>query len=75
MAWSLMKKNNVKTLSVVDDDGRLIGIASVSNLISTYMDIWDNHILSKSNTKMNNILDTLAAKTVYLNEEESKFPW
>lgn len=74
MAWSLMKKNNVKTLSVVDEDGKLIGLASVSNLINTYMDIWDNNILSKANTKIENILDTLSAKAIYLHNEDPSFP-
>ncbi|MCD2345210.1 putative manganese-dependent inorganic diphosphatase [Clostridium guangxiense] len=74
MAWSIMKKYNVKTLPIVDDDGKLKGIASVSNLTSTYMDIWDNNILAKSNTKVENIIDTLAAKTIYLSEKDPKFP-
>lgn len=74
MAWSIMKKYNVKTLPIVDDNGKLKGIASVSNLTSTYMDIWDNNILAKSNTKIENIIDTLAAKTIYLSEKDPKFP-
>ncbi len=74
MAWEIMSKNNVKTLSVVDANGKLIGLASVSNLINTYMDIWDNHILSKSKTRINNIIDTLAAKTIFLAEDEPKLP-
>lgn len=74
MAWSLMKKNNVKTLSVIDEEGKLNGLASVSNLINTYMDIWDNNILAKANTKIDNILDTLSAKAIYLSEEAPKFP-
>ncbi|WP_026881270.1 putative manganese-dependent inorganic diphosphatase [Clostridium akagii] len=74
MAWSIMKKNNVKTLSVVDDNSKLKGIVSVSNLTSTYMDIWDNTILAKSNTKIENILDTLSAKSIFLNEPDPSFP-
>ncbi|ARC85282.1 putative manganase-dependent inorganic pyrophosphatase [Clostridium argentinense CDC 2741] len=70
MAWSIMKKNNVKTLPVVDENDRLVGIASVSNLASSYLDIWDNYILAKSNTKLENILDTLSAKVEYLHEED-----
>lgn len=74
MAWAIMKKNNVKTLSVVDDNSKLKGIVSVSNLTSTYMDIWDNTILAKSNTKIENILDTLSAKSIYLNAPDPIFP-
>jgi manganese-dependent inorganic pyrophosphatase len=74
MAWSIMKNNNVKTLSVVDDNGKLKGVVSVSNLTSTYMDIWDNKILAKSNTKIENILDTLSAKSIFLHEADPSFP-
>lgn len=69
MAWSIMKKNNIKTLPVIDNQDYLSGIVSVSNLASSYLDIWDNYILSKSNTSLNNILETLSAKIVHLSEE------
>ncbi|HEY8805394.1 MAG TPA: putative manganese-dependent inorganic diphosphatase, partial [Clostridium sp.] len=65
MAWSIMKKNNIKTLPVIDENNRLAGVVSVSNLASNYLDIWDNSILTKSNTPIENILDTLSAKCVY----------
>lgn len=73
-AWSIMKDNNVKTLSVVDNNGKLKGVVSVSNLTSAYIDTWDNEILAKSNTKIENILDTLSAKAVYLHNEAPSFP-
>lgn len=67
-AWAIMKKNNIKTLPVIDEEDRLVGIASISNLTSTYMDIWDNYILAKSNTRIENILDTISGKFLYINE-------
>jgi manganese-dependent inorganic pyrophosphatase len=73
MAWTLMKKNNVKTLPVINEDNNLVGIVSVSNLTSSYMDVWDNTILSKSNTRLENILDTLSAKSVYVQECPTAF--
>ena len=73
-AWSLMKENSVKSLPVVDEQGKLKGLASVSNLVSTYIDNWDDNILAKSSTNINNILDTLSAKAVYLSEENPDFP-
>ena len=72
MAWSIMKKNNIKTLPVIDENDRLAGVASVSNLASSYLDIWDNSILAKSNTTLENILDTLSAKCVYKPEDAFK---
>ncbi|WP_163193190.1 putative manganese-dependent inorganic diphosphatase [Clostridium thermarum] len=73
MAWNLMKKNNVKTLPVTNETNNLIGIVSNSNVISTFMDVWDNNILAKSNTKIENILDTLSAKYIYIHGESPKF--
>lgn len=73
MAWTIMKKNNLKTLPVVDENNKLIGITSVTNLASSYLDIWDNYILSKSNTTISNIIDTLSAKAEYIHDENIAF--
>ncbi|WP_123053518.1 putative manganese-dependent inorganic diphosphatase [Clostridium sp. JN-1] len=72
-AWSLIRKNNVKTLPVVDDEDRLIGLASQSNITSCYMDIWDNNVINKSGTKLENIVDTLSAKCIYAPSDDVKF--
>jgi manganese-dependent inorganic pyrophosphatase len=71
-AWSMIRKNDVKTLPVVDDQDRLIGIASQSNITSSYMDIWDNNLIHKSGTNLENILDTLSAKCIY-SQKDVKF--
>ncbi|OFH98064.1 cobalt-dependent inorganic pyrophosphatase [Clostridium acetireducens DSM 10703] len=72
MAWSIMKKNNIKTLPVSDEDNKLLGLASLSNITSSYMDIWDNNVLSKSGTKLEHIIDTLSGKCIYYSEESEK---
>jgi manganese-dependent inorganic pyrophosphatase len=72
MAWSIMKKNNTKTLPVVDENDSLIGIATISNLFSSFMDVWDNNILAKSYTKLENIVDTLSAKYISIHDESLK---
>jgi len=72
MAWSIMKKNKIRTLPVIDENDRLAGVASISNLAASYLDIWDNSILAKSNTTLENILDTLSAKCVYRPETTFK---
>lgn len=69
MAWSIMKKKNIKTLPVIYPNEKLAGIVSVSNLAASYLDIWDNYVLAKSKTKLNNILETLSAQIVYLSDE------
>lgn len=73
-AWDLMKENKVKSLPVVDKNNCLQGILSISNLTSSYMDIWDNEILSKSNTTLENILSTLSAKEISKRLQNPKFP-
>lgn len=72
-AWSVIRKNDVKTVPVVDDEDRLIGLASQSNITSCYMDIWDTNVIEKSGTKLENILDTLSAKCIYAADNNPKF--
>lgn len=69
MAWNIMKKNNTKTLPVVDENDSLMGIATITNLFSSTMDVWDNDILSKSSTKLENIVDTLSANYIFVHNE------
>lgn len=71
MAWTIMKKNDVKTLPVTDESNNLLGLVSLSNLTSTYMDIWDSHILGKSCTTLENILDTLSGEIIYATDSPS----
>lgn len=73
-AWTIMRDKNIKTLPVADENDHLLGVLAISNLTSCYMDIWDNRILAKSNTTLDNIIDTLAAKEFYINESQTTFP-
>ena len=73
-AWNIMREKNVKSIPVADNNKQLVGILSVSNLTSSYMDNWDSTILEKSNTSIENIIDTLDAKEIYINKEVEKFP-
>lgn len=73
MAWNLMRKNNVKSLPVVDESEQLIGIVSVSNVTESYMDVWDNTILGKSRVTLDNIVDTLSATPIHVNKKRKHF--
>ena len=73
MAWNIMKTHNLKTLPVVDENEFLIGILSVSSLTTNFMDIWDNTILSRSHTTIDNILDTLSGELVTHKSSEPSF--
>ena len=47
-AWSLMQKHNAKTLPVIDDNGHLIGIVTLSDITSKYMDMVDTNLLGSA---------------------------
>ena len=69
-AWTLMNKNNVRTLPVVDDNEHLIGLATLSDITTKYMDTLENNIIFASNTPLRNIIETLNAKLVYGKHED-----
>ena len=61
-AWSIIQENKLNSLFVVDGKERLIGIASLSNLTHSYMEVWDDKIIGRTHTPVENIIDILAAK-------------
>lgn len=63
-AWSIMLKNNVKVLPVASEDGRLLGIVTLSDITGSYMNALNNNTLFLGNTPLQNIIDTLNAKLV-----------
>ena len=69
MALELMKKNNLNSLPVIDENEQLIGIVTISDIIRSYIDVWDNGILGKSGTPIDNIIDTLSAEVVVVPNE------
>ena len=68
-AWSLMKRQNLKSAPVSDDHHHLLGLLSTSNIIEGYMDEWDSHILKEANTPVENVIDTLDASVLYLDKD------
>ena len=64
-AWQLMKEsNNVVTLPITEHN-KLVGILSVRDIATSYMDVYDNQILATAKTKYKNILETLEASLVF----------
>ncbi|EMS71981.1 putative manganese-dependent inorganic diphosphatase [Ruminiclostridium cellobioparum] len=68
-AWSIMQKNNIKVLPVADINGKLLGIITLSDITSSYLDALENNILSASSTPLRNITDTLNARLICGNED------
>ena len=63
-AWKIMKRNNVKTLPVVDDNGKLLGVVTLSDITNKYMDALDNNTIATSKTTLGNIVETLNARLI-----------
>lgn len=71
-AWNIMKKNNLKSLPVVDEGERLRGVVTLSDITAKYMDALDNNTIASSNTSLDNIVETLSAKLVYGSQSDFK---
>ena len=60
-AWNIMERSETKTLPVVDDNEKLIGIVSMSDITEKYMDAFNYNAVSAYGTKLENILETVNA--------------
>lgn len=67
-AWFLLKQQNLKSAPILDEHGQVLGLLSTSNIIEGYMDQWDSEVLKKAKTPVENVIDTLEANVIYLNE-------
>ncbi len=67
-AWNLMKDKNVVTLPITEKN-KLAGLISISDIATSYMDVYDSKILATARTKYKNILETLDAKMIVGDEE------
>jgi manganese-dependent inorganic pyrophosphatase len=73
MALEIMKKNNLNSLPVVNDKEQLVGMVSISDIIGSYIDVWDNSILWRSGTSLENIIDTLSADVILMPKKAKPF--
>ncbi len=71
-AWSIMQKNNIKVLPVADINGKLLGVITLTDITTSYLDAMDNSILAASNTPLGNIIDTLNARLICGDEDKFK---
>lgn len=62
-AWYIMKNQNVFTLAVTEDD-KLKGVISTGDIAMSYMDIFDNRILSIAKTPFENIVSAVEGKVI-----------
>ena len=67
-AWEMMKEQNVVTLPVMDKENNLEGLIITGDIATSYMDVYDNSILSRAKTQYQNIVDTLDGTMLCGNE-------
>ncbi|MCM1256935.1 MAG: putative manganese-dependent inorganic diphosphatase [Roseburia sp.] len=67
-AWELMKTENVVTLPVTGPNHKVKGLIVTSDIATSYMDVYDNHILSIAKTQYKNILETIQGNILTGNE-------
>ena len=58
-AWETMRDQQISTLPITSDDGRLLGIITLKDLAMANMDSLDTQFLANSHTPYQNILETL----------------
>lgn len=72
-AWMVMKKNNRRILPVADENGKFLGLITLSDITKNYMDTLESNILSASKTPLRNITETLKGNLAAKMEKECCF--
>ncbi len=67
-AWEMMNLLNVVTLPIVNNKNKLEGLIVTSDIAKSYMDVYDNAILSTARTQYKNMIDTLEGMLLAGNE-------
>ena len=62
-AWAMMKERNVYTLAVTDEE-QLEGVITTGDIATSYMDVYDSHILADAKTQYLNIANTLDGEVI-----------
>ena len=68
-AARFLQERQVQTLPIVDDEDKLEGLVTLSNLTRAYMEVWDDKVIWRANTSIDNIIDVIAADIVYLPQQ------
>lgn len=63
-AWEKLSSTHATTLPAVDKHGKLIGVITVKDIAMSYMEVYDNTIISTAHTPYENIIETLSAELV-----------
>lgn len=63
-AWEQMRGESSVTLPVVTENGKLEGIITIKDIVSAYMEIYDQEILASARTPYSNLIETLEGQLI-----------
>lgn len=69
-AWAYMRDNNLVTLPIVDTDNHLEGLITIGDIAKSYMEVYDNRILTKAKTPCGNLVQALEGELVVGNPDD-----
>ena len=69
-AWEILDENHATTLPCVDNHGNLIGLITIRDIAMSYLDVYDNMIISTAHTPYSNIIETLDATLIVGNAKD-----
>ncbi len=69
-AWEIIAKDKLTTLPVVDEEDNLKGIITIKDIAMSYMEVYDNYILSTASTPYSNVIDTLNGEMIAGNTDD-----
>lgn len=70
-AWETMKSSGITTLGISKNGSTLDGIIAVDDIAHSFMDIYDNDVLSKARTPYRNMVEVLEGEIVVGDIEDS----
>lgn len=68
-AWNLMREKGVVTLPITKDKN-LEGLITITDIATSYMDVYDSNILSTAKTQYSNIIETLDGTLIVGDEKK-----
>lgn len=68
-AWEIMKAKKDSTIAITNN-GKLEGVITTADIATSYMDVYDNRIVSAANTQFSNIAKTVDGEVIAGNIEK-----
>ena len=63
-AWNLMRDIDANTLAIVDEDNRMQGLITMTDVTKAYMDAFDANTMARANTTYENMVKTLDGELI-----------